>query len=70
MSSTLLFVLINAAESLTLPLAIPGVNLSCFCAGMVIGEGVIMSSAKCFTELGGVPCVISLTKTKLRRKMA
>lgn len=58
MDVTFLFASRNAADSRTFPLAIPGVNLSCFCAGTVVGEGVLRSSAKCFTELGGVPYIL------------
>lgn len=50
---------INAADSLTEPLAMPAVYLSCFCAGTAIGDkGPLKSSAKCFSELWEFACLL------------
>lgn len=63
----------NAADSLTDPLAMPGVNLSCFGAGSDTGDkGPLISSTKCFDELRELTCrspfksIRTITKTKNR----
>lgn len=47
----------NAADCLSDPLTIPGVNLSCFGAGIDMGDkGPLISSTECFDELQDFDC--------------
>lgn len=47
----------KVADSLTKPLAIPAVYLSCLGAGTEFGDKEpLISSAKCFSELWEFPC--------------